>query len=193
MQQFTITWGRYWFSRIAGRNPLVRGNERIQAWGALLAVLVTVLALPVAAAIGTSVYDVRVRFYAEEAKHRHAVTATALENSTVSVGPGPADVSFLVRASWTAAGSDHVDVVEWADEATAGDHSDIWVDDITGEPVDAPAQPSRAVADAAGVALSVWFAVMAITASTAYLIRLRMSHHRHLQWDRELEALKYQT
>jgi hypothetical protein len=28
MQSFTITWGRYWFSRIAGRNPLVRGDDR---------------------------------------------------------------------------------------------------------------------------------------------------------------------
>lgn len=193
MQQFTITWGRYWFSRIAGRNPLVRGDDRIQAWLLLLAALVTVLALPVAAAIGTAVYDAHSRSYTEEAKHRHTVTATALENSTIEVGPGPADVSFHVRASWTVAGSDHVDVVEWADEATAGDHADIWVDDITGEPVDPPRQPSRAAGDAVGVALSVWFAVMAITASTAYLTQLRIVHHRDIQWDRELEALKYQS
>ncbi|ORB63873.1 hypothetical protein [Mycolicibacterium tusciae] len=193
MQQFTITWGRYWFSRIAGRNPLVRGDDRIQAWLILLAALVTVLVLPVAAAIGTAVYDARSRSYAEEAKHRPAVTATALENSTVEVGPGPADVSFFVRASWTAAGGDHIDVVKWADEATVGDQAEIWVDDFTGEPVDAPAKPSRAVGDAVGVALSVWFAVMAIAASTAYLTRLRIIHRRGIQWDRELEALKYQS
>jgi hypothetical protein len=193
MQPFTITWGRYWFSRIVGRNPLVRRNDRIQAWVLILAAFVTVLALPVAAAIGTSVYDARIRFYAEEAKHRHAVTATALENSTVDVGPGPADLSFFVRASWTDQGSDHVDVIKWADEATVGDQADIWVDDNTGELVDPPAQPSRAAGDAVGVAFSVWFAVMAITASGAYLTRLRLVHHRHIQWDRELEALKYQS
>lgn len=193
MQQFTITWGRYWFSRIAGRNPLVRRDDRIQAWLVLLAALVTVLALPVAAAIGTSVYDARSRLYAEEAKHRHAVTATALENSTVEVGPGSTDVSIFVRASWTSAGSDHVDVVKWADEATVGDQAEIWVDDITGGPVDAPVRPSRAAGDAVGVALTVWFAVLAITASTAYLTRLRIIHQRGIQWDRELEALKYQS
>ena len=99
-------------------------------------------------------YDNQFRFYAEEAKHRHAVTATALENSTVDVGPGPADVSFFVRASWTDNGSDHVDVVEWADEATVGDRAVIWVDDNTGEPVDPPAPPGRAASDAVGVAFS---------------------------------------
>jgi hypothetical protein len=128
---FTITSVSYWLNRIAGRNPLVRGTDRIQAWVIILAALITVLAIPVACAIGTSVYDARVRFYAEEAKHRHAVTATALENSTVDVGRGPADVSFFVRASWTDAGSDHIDVVKWADVATAGDQADIWVDDVT--------------------------------------------------------------
>ena len=190
MQQFTITWGRYWFSRVVGRNPLVRRDDRIQAWLLLLAALVTVLALPVAAAIGTSVYDARSRSYAEAAKHRHPVTATALENSIVEVGPGPADVSFFVRASWTAAGGDHVNVVKWADEATVGDQADIWVDDVTGAPLDAPAQPSRALGDAVDVALSVWFAVVAITASTAYLTRLGIDHHQGIQWDRELEALR---
>ncbi len=97
--------------------PLGQAHDRVQGWTLVLAVAIF-LAIPVAGAIGTSVYDNQVRFYAEEAKHRHAVTATALENSTVDVGPGPADVSFFVRASWTDAGSDHVDVVKWADEAT---------------------------------------------------------------------------
>ena len=98
-----------------------------------------------------------------------------------------------MRASWTDQGSDHVDVIKWADEATVGDQADIWVDDNTGELVDSPAQPSRAAGDAVGVAFSVWFAVMAITASGAYMTRLRLVHHRHIQWDRELEALKYQS
>ena len=193
MQPFTITSVSYWLNRIAGRNPLVRGTDRIQAWVIILAALITVLAIPVACAIGTSVYDARVRFYAEEAKHRHAVTATALENSTVDVGPGPADVSFFVRASWTDAGSDHVDVVKWADVATAGDQADIWVDDVTGEPVDPPGSPSRAASDAVGVAFSVWFAVIATTVGSAYLIWLRLTHRKYVQWDRELEALNYQS
>ena len=143
MQPFTITWGRYWWTRVAGRNPLVRRTDRIQAWLCILAGLINILAIPVVAAIGTSVHDARVSFYAEQAKHRHAVAATALEDSRPEVGPGPADVSLFVRASWSDGGSSHVDVVKWPDEATAGDQTDIWVDDAGGL-VDPPASPSRA-------------------------------------------------
>ncbi len=192
MQSFTITWGHYWWTGIAGRNPLVRRTDRIQAWLCILVALINVLAIPVVAAIGTSVHDARGAFYAEQAKHRHAVTATALENSTAELGPGPADVTFLVRASWIDVHSNHVDVVKWPDEATAGDQTDIWVDD-TGGPVDPPASPSRAAADALGAALWIWFAVMATTAGSATLIRLRLTNRRYLQWDRELEALNYQS
>ncbi|MGO4443379.1 hypothetical protein AB4Z42_08460 [Mycobacterium sp. 2YAF39] len=149
--------------------------------------------MPVAGAIGTSVYDNQIRFYAQEAAHRHAVTATALEKSTVDVGPGPEDVSFFVRASWTDAGSDHVGVVEWADKATVGDQADIWVDDVTGEPVDPPSPPSAAVSDAVGVAFSVWFVVMATAVGGACLIREHLAHRTYIQWDRELQELNYQA
>lgn len=176
-----------------GRNPLVRHADRVQAWAFVLAAAITLLAIPVAGAIGTSVYDSQIRFYAEEAEHRHPVTATALENSTVAVGPGPEDVSFFVRASWTDAGADHVDVVEWADKATIGDQADIWVDEVTGAPVDPPSPPSAAVSDAVGVAFSVWFAVMATAVGGAYLIHEYLGHRRCIQWDRELESLDYQS
>jgi hypothetical protein len=179
MQTFTITVGRDWWNRIAGRNPLVRGSDRVQAWVFAFAALIVVGATPVAGAIGTSVHHSRAQFYAEEAAHRHPVIATALEDSGVEVGPGPADVSFYVRASWP-------------DEATVGDRADIWVDDDTGEPVDAPSSPSRAVNDAVGVAFSVWFALMATTAGSAHLIWLRLTYRNYVQWDRELEALNYQ-
>ncbi|MGZ5393546.1 MAG: Rv1733c family protein [Mycobacterium sp.] len=187
MQPFTITWGYCWWSRIAGRNPLVRRSDRIQAWLFSVAILINVLAIPVAGAIGTSVHDARARFYAEEAKHRHAVTATAIENSAAEVGPGPADVSFFVRAYWIDGGSNHVDVVKWPDEATVGDQTDIWVDDA-GNAEDPPASPSRAATDAVGAAFWVWFTVMATTAGSAYLIRLRLIKRRYVDWDRELQA-----
>lgn len=193
MEPFTITFGRQWWSRIVGRNPLVRHTDRVQAWAFVLAAAIALLAIPVTGAIGTSVYDDQVQFYAQEAKHRRSVTATALENSTVNLGPGPADVSFFVRASWTYAGSDHVEVVEWVDEAAVGDHADIWVDAVTGEPADPPSPRSAAVSDALGVAFSVWFAVTATAIGGAYVIREYLAHRRCIQWDRELQSLHYQS
>ncbi len=192
MQPFTITWGRYWWTRIAGRNPLVRRTDRIQAWMCILVALINILAIPVVAAIGTAVHDVRAAFYSEQAKHRHAVTATALENSTAEPGSGPADVSFFARASWSDVGGNHVGVVEWPDAAAYGDKTDIWVDDA-GEKADPPASPRRAAADAVGAAFWIWSAVLATTAGSASLIRLGLTKRRYLAWDRELESLNYQS
>ena len=61
MQTFTIGLGRGWWVRLLGRNPLVRSSDRIEVMVLSLAVLLTVVAVPVAGAIGTSVYDARTR------------------------------------------------------------------------------------------------------------------------------------
>ena len=54
MQTFTIGLGRGWWVRLLGRNPLVRSSDRIEVMVLSLAVLLTVVAVPVAGAIGTS-------------------------------------------------------------------------------------------------------------------------------------------
>ena len=73
MQTFTIGLGRGWWVRLLGRNPLVRTSDRIEVMVLGLAVLLTVVAVPIAGAIGTSVYDAHTRVYAEEAQTRHQV------------------------------------------------------------------------------------------------------------------------
>ena len=80
------------------RNPLVRRSDRIEVLVLGFAVLVTVVAIPVAGAIGTFVHDARTRVYAEEALTRHEVIATAIEDGVVVVQPP--DISFTARARW---------------------------------------------------------------------------------------------
>ena len=82
MQTFTIGLGHRWWTQVFRRNPLVRPSDRIEVLVLGFAVLLTVVAIPVAGAIGTFVHDARTRIYAEEALSRHEVTATA-------VGPAP--------------------------------------------------------------------------------------------------------
>ena len=55
METFTLGWGRGWLVRLFGRNELIRGNDRLEACCATLAVLVVIIALPVSAAWGTHV------------------------------------------------------------------------------------------------------------------------------------------
>ena len=79
MQTFTIGLGHRWWIQVFRRNPLVRRSDRIEVLVLGFAVLLTVVAIPVAGAIGTFVHDARTRVYAEEALTRHEVTATAIE------------------------------------------------------------------------------------------------------------------
>ena len=105
MQTFTIGLGHRWWTQVVRRNPLVRPSDRIEFLVLSFAVLVTVVAIPVAGAIGTSVHDARAWVYAEEALTRHQVTATATERGVIVVQPP--DISFTARARWTASGREH--------------------------------------------------------------------------------------
>ena len=57
METFTVGLGDRWWSRVGSRNPLVRSSDRIEAMVLSLAVLLTLVAVPIAGAIDTFVYD----------------------------------------------------------------------------------------------------------------------------------------
>ena len=57
MQTFTLLPERWWVVRVFGRNPLVRLSDRVGVLLVLLACAVSIIAAPVAGAVGTAVYD----------------------------------------------------------------------------------------------------------------------------------------
>jgi hypothetical protein len=177
--------GRSWVVRLIGRHPLVRRSDRAEALSMLLAIVVAVLAIPVAGAVGTSVHDVRAKFYAEQAASRHTVTATALEDTTAVVRPD--SVSFDVRARWNAFGTNHIDTISWPTRAKTGDQATIWVD-TSGRHTPDPAAPGRAGLDAIGAAVTLWLVVAAAMAALAYAVRCRLDRARFAAWDRELRS-----
>jgi hypothetical protein len=185
MQTFTIGLGHRWWIQVFGRNPLVRPSDRIEVLVLSFAVLVTVVAIPVAAAIGTSVHDARACVYAEEALTRHQVTATAIEDGVVVVQPP--DISFTARARWTASGREDSGVVEWLGRAKIGDQQAIWVNDA-GENVGPPTSPSRADGDAVAIAILVWFGVAGASAGLVYVVRRWLDRCRYAQWDRAING-----
>jgi hypothetical protein len=73
MQTFTLDPSRWWIARIFGRNPLLRGSDRIEALAAMAAIVVSLLMIPFACAAGTAFYDNRTHLYSQEARTRHAV------------------------------------------------------------------------------------------------------------------------
>jgi hypothetical protein len=182
---FTFGAARSWVLRLFGRHPLVRVSDRIEAFATALAVLVAVLAVPVVAAIGTSVHDSRARFYAEQMSSRHQVTATAVEDSAMLVRSNT--VSFVVRARWNASGANHVSTIAWPERAKAGDQTNIWVD-AHGDNANVPAAPGQAGLDAVGAAVSLWLGIVFAAAAFAFVVRWRLDRVRFAAWDRELRS-----
>ena len=185
MQTFTIGLGHNWFIRALGRNPLTRATDRVEAIAVVLAILVALAAVPIAGAIGTSVYDTRSRTYAEQAQTRHPVAAIAAADSTALAAPNT--VAFAVRATWRAADGEHKATVVRENPVKAGDRLDIWVNE-SGAPVDPPGSPNRAGFDAAAAAMLSWGAVVVVLAGILTVLRWSLDRRRYQQWDREIGA-----
>ncbi|HYO02960.1 MAG TPA: hypothetical protein VET27_14235 [Mycobacterium sp.] len=186
MQTFTIDLGRSWFLRMFGQHPLIRTSDRIEALAFVVAVMVAVIAVPVAAAMGTAIHDTRSRVLAEEAQSRHMVTATAVADSDAIAHANSVEVN--VRARWNVFGSNHVEVVPVTSGVKAGERVDVWVDE-RGNQVAAPSPPGRAGQEALGAAVPMWLCVAGASASFAMLSRRRLNRTRYAEWDRELQTL----
>jgi hypothetical protein len=185
METFTIGLGNHWWVRAFGRNPLVRRSDRIEAIVLVVAVMLTVVALPIAGAFGTFVHDQRTRLYADEAQTSHQVTATATEDGAVV--PQLRGVAFTAEATWNDAGRNHTGEVTWPGLAKAGDQQSIWVDS-QGEFVGQPSSPSRADSDAVVAAIAVWLGVAEASAASVYLVRRWLDRRRDAEWDRQINA-----
>jgi hypothetical protein len=187
MDAFTLRLPRWpVLLRLAGRDPLVRTTDRIEALVMVLAVVVSLLAIPIAAAVGTAVYDSRRQAYAEQTHTRHTVAATVTDV--------PASQQILrtgtitVAARWTAGGAEHTGAVKAQSTTKTGDTVEIWVDD-NGAQVPAPTPTTRAAVEAATGALVIWISVAAIAATLSTLTRAVCDRIRFTGWQHDLEHL----
>ncbi|MGH3675758.1 MAG: Rv1733c family protein [Mycobacterium sp.] len=172
--------------RLAGRDPLVRATDRIEALVLVLAVVVSLLAIPITAAAGTAVYDSLRQVYAEQADTRHTVAATVTDV--------PASQQILrtatttVSARWNAAGAEHTGAVKAQSTTKTGDTVEIWVDN-NGAQAPAPTPTTRAAMEAATGALVIWISVAAIAATLYTLTRAVCDRIRFTGWQHDLEHL----
>jgi len=172
--------------RLAGRDPLVRTIDRIEALVLVLAVVVALLAAPIAAAAGTAVYDSNRHIYAEQAHTRHTVAATVTDDDAAQ--PVLRTSTSIVPARWTAAGAEHTGTVEAPSTAKTGDTVAIWVDN-NGEQVSEPTPTSRAAADAAMGALVIWICAAAMAATLFTVTRAVCDRIRFTRWQHDLDLL----
>jgi hypothetical protein len=186
MNTFTVRLPRWpVLLRLAGRDPLVRTTDRIEALVLVLAVVVSLLAIPIAAAVGTAVYDSSRQAYAEQAHTRHTVAATVTDvPATQIVRTG----TTTVPARWTAGGAEHTGAVKAPSTTKTGDTVEIWVDH-NGAQAPAPTPTTRAAVEAATGALLIWISVTAVAATLSTLTRAVCDRIRFTGWQHDLDTL----
>jgi hypothetical protein len=180
MQWFTVAWWRWRLAQARGRNPLVRTSDRVEVAVIAFAVLVSLIVMPFAGAIGTAVHDERAQIYAAQQHDRHQVAAPADKAAT-----GPAAV---LQARWRAGDVESPDTLDWATPTKDAAGADIWVDN-NGRQVGPPASSWQAGADAVVAALAFWMAATALVALLVALVRRGLRHARFNAWNREIAVL----
>jgi hypothetical protein len=186
LETFTVGLPQWPIFVLLSRNPLVRASDRIQVLAAALAVLVLLLSVPVAAAVGTAVHESRRELYAEQAHSRHLISATITEDAGVQT-ISRANTAMM-QARWSVAGAEHSGAVEAPSTTKSGDTVAIWVD-RNGEMADEPTPTYRAAVDAVMVALLVLAAVTAAVAILLAATRAVCDRIRAVSWQHDLDTL----
>ncbi len=172
------------FARLFGRNPLVRTTDRIEALLLVLVFAISILALPVAAAVGTAVHQSRSRFYAEQAQTIEKVVATITGDSDGRRNLSSPAVTAPAR--WVAAGTEHTGMVAVHRAVKPGDRVDVWVDQ-QGSPVSKPM--FSAVDEAVAAGSAIWFGVVTGAAALYGLARSLLDRKRHAGWQRDFDRM----
>lgn len=181
---FTVRLPQWRFARLFSLNPLVRMGDRIEALVVVLAMAMALAAVPIAAAVGTSVYDSRSRLYAEQAQNSHEVSATVTDHKVIhdeSLGR-----MVTVTAQWFAAGNEHNGPVSAPPGVKTGDSIDIWVAE-DGSHVGPP--PKTAYDEAVAFAAATWFIVAIAAGVLVAGTRAALNRARHARWEDDFETL----
>ncbi|MEV3859198.1 hypothetical protein AB0J38_33430 [Streptomyces sp. NPDC050095] len=173
-------------------NPLRRRSDLAEAWVALVALVLIVVAAPAVGVVaGTLSRDALYRSVQEQQSRRHEITATVVKKvAQPPLDPDPEtstarDAHSRVLATWTAPdGSAHRDrVVTALKTPHAGDTFPLWTDDrgnVVGRPLDRATATTHAVLAGFGAAL----AVTGLVEGTRRLVVWRMVRRRYARWDR---------
>jgi hypothetical protein len=178
---------RWWVLCACGRNPLVRGIDRVELLIIALGMVVVLVGAACAGALGTAVHDARSRVYTAQAQTRHAVTARAIDDSTIVLGVDD-NTATRVDARWQANGTEHTGSFTLDGAVKTGDPLRIWVD-RNGNHVDAPTPASQASVDAVGVAYAAWQTVVLAVAALVWWGRSQLDRRRDSAWERDIRCL----
>ena len=176
-------------------NPLCRATDLAEAWVALAALLLILLAAPlIGVLVGGAAQDALQQAVRDQREARHLVTATVvrkLAHSPLEPDPESAfarEARSRVQADWTGPDgmSQHGTVMASLKSPHPGDHFGLWTDGqgrIAARPLDTATATAHAVLAGFGAtALSAGFAE-----GGRRLIVWRMVRRRYARWDQAWE------
>ncbi|MFJ9562183.1 hypothetical protein ACIRQQ_19295 [Streptomyces fuscichromogenes] len=173
------------------RNPLRRATDLAEAWVALAALVLIVVAAPVLGSfVGAAAQSALQRSVRQQRHDRHVVVATVVRRlGGALVEPDPDATSAhdnrsRVLADWTAPDGtrQHGPVLTTLESPHRGDHFDVWTDRhglITTRPLDAATATTHAVLAGFGAALL----TVGLVESGRRMIVWRMVRRRYARWD----------
>ncbi|MFK0284615.1 hypothetical protein ACIQVL_29675 [Streptomyces sp. NPDC090499] len=173
------------------RNPLRRATDLAEAWVALAALVLIVVAAPVLGSfVGAAAEDSLQRSVREQQHDRHLVPATVVRKlGGAPVEPDPDATSVhdprsRVLADWTAPDGtrQHGPVLTTLKSPHKGDRFDVWTDRqgvITARPLDAATATTHAVLAGFGAALL----TAGLVDGVRRMIVWRMVRRRYARWD----------
>ncbi|MFC7845241.1 hypothetical protein [Streptomyces sp. NPDC057382] len=172
-------------------NPLCRATDLAEAWLAAAALLLVVVAAPVAGVlVGGAAQDALQRSVRAQHQTRHTVTATVVRTyrpSPLEADPETSsgrDLRTRVSADWTAPdGTAHRGTVP-ADlqDPQRGDRFTLWTD-RQGRPVTRPLDPATASTHAVLAGVGAALLAGAVVEAGRRLVLWRMVRRRYARWD----------
>ncbi|GGN49690.1 hypothetical protein GCM10011579_003630 [Streptomyces albiflavescens] len=172
-------------------NPLRRTTDLVEAWLALAAVLLVLVAAPlIGSLVGAAAQDALQQSVRDQRQSRHEVAATVVKKlSRGPLNPDPEtssgrDAHSRVLADWTAPDGTarHGTVIATLKSPHHGDHFTIWTDlhgRIVGRPLDSATATTHAVLAGFGAALM----CVGLVEGGRRLIVWRMILRRYARWD----------
>ncbi|MEU4294761.1 hypothetical protein AB0E63_41615 [Kribbella sp. NPDC026596] len=186
--------GELWVLRQArrlgfGKNPLRRRSDRIEAVVLWCGLVVALLLIPVAAAVGTSVSNAVEESTARQRAVLHEVKATTLEGTERTVPSAPGDMVSRARISYVDAQGVAREVTTGVAIGTkAGAEVTIWLD-REGYIARSP----RSSADSSAFGTSAGFLTLAgawlLLWITVRLARVPLDRRRAREWENEWLAV----
>ncbi|MFK0246069.1 hypothetical protein ACIQUM_15315 [Amycolatopsis azurea] len=181
-------WSRAWHLVQPGRNPLARREDRIEAFTVLLAIVLVVLALPVAAAVASGVFVARAEQAVTEQATRYRVEATLLEDGAPIAIAGRAGVvqdTSPAEAAWvTREGDSRIGEVQATRGTRAGAKVPVWLDE-SGNPVAAPLTALDARILGVGTGAGLWLAFAVLVLAGYRCVRVVLDRARSARWQEE--------